>query len=58
MKRLIICNLSYIRAQNSFPNESYSVNKTNFAQNFMNFVADPIVFAIVFGVLFLIPWYR
>ena len=45
----IICNLSYLRAQNSFPNESYCVNKSNFAQNLMNFVADAIVFAIVWG---------
>ena len=51
----IFCNLSYFRAQNSFPNKSYRANKTNFAQNFMNFVADAIVFAIVLGVLFLIP---
>ena len=48
----IICNLSNFRAQNSFPTEIYSVNKTNFAQNFMNFVADAIVFTIVWGVLY------
>ena len=44
--------LSYFRAQNFFPKENYSVDKTTFAQNFMNF---SFVFGIVFGVLFLIP---
>ena len=48
----IICNLSYLRAQNLFPNKSYSVNKTNFAHNFMNFVVNATVFAIGFGILF------
>ena len=53
----IICNFRYFWAQNPFPNKSYSVNKTNFAQIFMNFVRETIIFIIVFGVLFLIPWY-
>ena len=35
--------MSYFRAQNSFPNESYIVNKTYVAKNFMNFVVDAIV---------------
>ena len=48
----IICNFSSFLA----PNEIYSVKKTNFAQTFMNFVADAIVFWCSF-VLFLSPWY-
>ena len=40
--------MSYFRVQNSFPNESYTKNETNFAQYFMNFVTDANVFIISF----------
>ena len=52
VKLFIISVTSELRT--SFKTKVNSVNKTNFAQNFMNFVVDAIVFAVVLGILFLI----